>query len=139
MQINIKLSPNGKMPVKAHSNDAGWDVFAAEEVKFYKNELKAVNLGISIAIPDGYYASLQGRSSMSFKNHFIGICGVIDSQYRGEVKAAFYYTGECPFTIKVGDKIAQLLILPVPQVEMVEVTELEATVRGEGGFGSTGK
>ena len=143
MVIKFKrLSEKAIAPVKAHATDAGFDltcVSAEPEV----SECGRVNLvyhtGISVEIPEGYFGALVPRSSVSMKSLALANCiGVIDSGYRGEIIAKFRPTVDViPAVYKEGERFAQLLILPVPNVTFEESDDLSDTDRGEGGFGST--
>jgi dUTP pyrophosphatase len=97
--------------------------------------------GFSMAIPHGYEAQVRPRSGLASKHGItmVNAPGTIDSDYRGEVHVPLINLGRSPFTIERGMRIAQMLILPVPAVEIVEVEDLDATARGQGGFGHTGQ
>lgn len=140
-----KLTSTAKLPQKAHVTDAGFDIFADEDVVLTNNNTTVVSTGLSIEIPDGYYGELKGRSGLTVKTLFRVHTGTIDSDYRGELGVMCYqsYSDDSKaikrsYTIHKGDKIAQLIILPLPEFEVEEVDELSNTERGEGGFGSTG-
>lgn len=129
-----KLHPDAKAPTKAHNLDAGWDLYASDCVVIHGG---VVPTGIAVEIPPGYYGQICGRSGLASKGVF-PTGGVIDCTYRGEIGVIL----NCRYpsqVIKRGDKIAQLVILPVPQVEFVEVEELGVSERGEKGFGSSGR
>lgn len=149
MQLKIKrLTDTAVLPVKAHQSDAGFDIFADEERNIYKGQTACVSTGIAIAIPEGYYGRLKGRSGLTSKTPLRVQEGTIDSEYRGEIKVICdvrdamlsddIWSDDCYFEITKGAKIAQLIIQPLPTVEVEEVDELDDTDRGEGGFGSTG-
>ncbi len=144
LTIEFKTKDANKYtPKKAFANDAGWDVFACldKPVKLMPGQFKAISTGISVAIPEGYCIVLKERSGLALKNGIRIGGGVIDCQYRGEIKAIvhnLYEDTDQPFEITNGMKIAQMLILPVPQVIFVPVGTLSETNRGAGGFGSTG-
>lgn len=98
-----------------------------------------IHTGVMIALPEGYEAQVRGRSGLN-KNHGIVVpTGTIDSDYRGEIGVVVYNLSREPYTIKTGERIAQLVISPVIQAEWLQVDSLDETDRGEGGFGSTGK
>ena len=134
-----KLRDTAKSPFKAHATDAGFDVFAAEEVTINPQSWTKVPLGIAMAIPDGYCIVTKDRSGLALKNGIHIRAGVIDSDYRGEV-CAVVANGSLDKTFKVesGMKIAQMLLLPVPIATFTEVDNLDQTDRGSGGFGSSG-
>jgi dUTP diphosphatase len=128
-------------PVYAHPGDAGADLVAAEAARLEPGARALVGTGVRIALPDGYAAFVVPRSGLAAK-HGITIVnspGTIDAGYRGEIKVALLNTDATePFEIAVGDRIAQLIVMPVPRARFIPVDELPVSVRGEGGFGSTG-
>jgi dUTP pyrophosphatase len=121
---------------------AGFDLSAAvsESVTLEPGEIRLVPCGFSMAVPHGYEAQVRPRSGLASKHGItmVNAPGTIDSDYRGEVHVPLINLGRQPFVIERGMRIAQMLILPVPQVEMVEVEELDETKRGKRGFGHTG-
>lgn len=150
MQIKFKkLYPSSKAPTKAHSSDAGFDLFCYDRESVYDQNLGwsyIYKSGISIEIPEGYFGLLVPRSSVYKTKQILSNCaGVIDSGYRGEIIARFSIfsnnlkPNSMPPIYEKNDRFAQLLILPVPSVELIEADELSHTDRGEGGFGSSGK
>lgn len=133
-----KLYESAHWPTKGHPDDAGWDLYASEAVSIPSGATVLVSTGIALALPKGYSALIWDRSSMGVK----GIhrhAGVIDCGYRGEIKVCLHNTTKETYQIKRGDRIAQMLIQQVPEFTMRVVEELSSTVRGDGGFGSTGK
>ena len=139
MKLKVKrLSPTSKLPTKAHDTDAGWDLYAdiTHPVTIPTNGLATIDTGIAMAIPKGYCGQIWDRSSYGV-NGTTKLAGVIDCSYRASVKVVLYsFRGK---VINPGDKFAQILILPVPEVEIEEVENLDDTERGEGGFGSSGR
>lgn len=136
-----RLNEAVPLPAYAHPGDAGLDLCTAEDVTIKPGERALVSTGLAVAIPPGHAGFVQPRSGAAAKRG-LGIVnspGLIDSGYRGEVKVILINLdpGD-PIEISRGDKIAQLVVVPVPQVEVVVVDVLSATERGEGGFGSTG-
>tara|TARA_R110002110_G_scaffold201091_4_gene411979 strand:+ start:8763 stop:9221 length:459 start_codon:yes stop_codon:yes gene_type:complete len=132
-----KLTDSSHVPTK-DLNDAGWDLYANEDVQLWPEETKLISTGIAMSLPKGFVGLIWDRSSMGVK----GIhrhAGVIDSSYRGEVKVCLHNTSGDLHKIKRGDRIAQLLIQEIPIFRIHEVEELDSTKRGSGGFGSTGK
>jgi len=129
------------LPTYAHPGDAGADLHAAEALILAPGERALVGTGVSIALPDGYVAFVVPRSGLAVK-HGITIVnspGTVDAGYRGEVKVALLNTDRnTPFEIKVGDRIAQLIVAPVSRAVFVPVERLPGSLRGSGGFGSTG-
>lgn len=138
-----KLSEKAVLPIRAHKDDAGLDL-TATRVTTELNEcgqlILVYHTDIAIEIPEGYFGLLVCRSSISKKSLALTNCvGIIDSNYRGEVTAKFKTTTDVvPAVYNVGERFAQLLILPVPQIDIEEAEELTETDRGEGGYGSTG-
>jgi dUTP pyrophosphatase len=137
----LKLSADSRLPAYAHAGDAGLDLAAAADVLLAPFERALVPTGIAVAIPEGYAGFVQPRSGLAIRHglSFVNTPGLIDSHYRGEVSVvAVNLDAATPITIRKGDRIAQLVIQPVATVEVVDVTALDSTARGEGGFGSTG-
>ncbi len=133
-----KLHPNAIIPHYNHDGDAGMDVYAVEDVILWPNEPVAVPTGLSIELPKGYVALVWDKSGLSLKEGIKTMAGVCDSNYRGEYKIVLLNTTNQYYYVDKGDKIAQILIQPIIQAEIEEVTELSETSRGSGGFGSTG-
>ncbi|MGX7894343.1 dUTP diphosphatase [Tsuneonella sp. HG222] len=128
------------LPAYATPGAAGMDVFAAEDVTLAPGARHPVATGIALAIPPGYEIQVRPRSGLALK-HGISVPntpGTIDSDYRGELKVILINLGTEPFSIHRGDRVAQLVLAPVVQARWEEVTELDETERGAGGFGSTG-
>ncbi|WP_293973382.1 dUTP diphosphatase [uncultured Ruminococcus sp.] len=145
MEIKIKkLKKNAKIPKRATSGSAGMDLYACidEPITLAPGQLAIVPTGIAIALPDNRCAAfLYARSGLGVKH---GIClsngvGVIDSDYRGEICAGLCNVSDKPYTIEPDERVCQMVIAPVLTPDVVEVSELDDTDRGEGGFGSTGK
>ena len=136
-----KLDETLKTPEYAHEGDAGLDLYSALDCILRPYERRKVPTGIKIAIPDGYAGFVQPKSGLAIKSglSLVNTPGLIDSGYRGEVCAILINLDpEKDFIIKHGDKICQLVIQRVEDVEIEITDELESTTRGEGGFGSTG-
>jgi len=141
MQIKIKkLHNNAVIPQYAKAGDAGMDLVATEVVDGYGFSV-TYGTGLAMEIPEGYVGLVFPRSSIRKYDISLTNCvGVIDSGYRGEIQATFRKEAGIPSKrYEVGDKIAQMIILPYPAIEFMEVEELSDTERGTGGFGSTGK
>lgn len=142
IDISIRLlDQDMPMPVYAHDGDAGCDLMSAADLVLKPGERAMVPTGIAIAIPEGFAGFVQPRSGLAAK-HGISVVngpGLIDSGYRGEIKVILInHDHSEPFSIKRGDKIAQLVIQKVSRACFKRVDELEGTKRGSGGFGSTG-
>jgi dUTP pyrophosphatase len=135
-----KLRPDAVVPVRAYSGDAGLDLSSCERVELAPGERALVPTGLAVAIPEGYAGYVQPRSGLAAK-HGISIVnapGLVDSGYRGELLVNLVNTDrDATFTVEPGMRIAQLVILELPEVELVEVEELPASERGVRGFGSS--
>ncbi len=139
MELKVKrVSREARLPSYHHRGDAGLDIFSAMDCVLKPGEVQAVLTGIKVAIPEGFVGLVWDKSGISLKG-IHRLAGVIDSGYRGEVKVVMANLGEEPFVIEKGMKIAQLLVQPVVEVQVVETDDLGGTPRGEAGFGSTGK
>lgn len=131
----------GNVPTYAHPGDAGADITSAESVVVGPGERALVSTGLSIALPEGFVAFVVPRSGLALKHGItlVNSPGTIDAGYRGDIGVIVLNTDPVePFTINVGDRIAQLVIQPVTRAQFVPVAELPGTHRGSGGFGSTG-
>lgn len=143
MQIKIINKSNNPLPAYETSGSAGMDLraFLQEDVVLKPLERKLIATGLYIELPLGYEAQLRPRSGLAFK-HGISLPNspaTIDSDYRGEIKIALINLSTENFTVKTGERIAQMIIAKHETAELIEVQELNETRRGEGGFGSTGK
>lgn len=143
-KIKVKLKQldgNLSAPKYAHNGDAGCDLYSRVDVTIEPGERSLVPSGIAVSIPAGYAGFVQPRSGLAIK-HGISIVntpGLIDSKYRGEISVVLINTDKKKsFQIKRGDKIAQLVIQKIEEVEFEVVDKLDETARGAGGFGSTG-
>jgi dUTP pyrophosphatase len=143
VQVQIKRLKNGAglpLPGYASAGAAGMDICAAESLTLKVGKRHAVATGFAFAIPNGYEVQVRPRSGLALKHGItcLNTPGTIDSDYRGEVKVILANLGDEEFSIQRGDRIAQLVVAPVIQAAMIEVDILDETVRGSGGFGSTG-
>jgi dUTP pyrophosphatase len=138
----LRLPHGAGLPLPAYATDgaAGMDVVAAEELILAPGARHAVATGFAMAIPHGYEVQVRPRSGLALKHGItcLNTPGTIDSDYRGEVKVILANLGSAPFDIKRGDRIAQLVPAPVQRATLLEVSTLDDTARGSGGFGSTG-
>lgn len=145
MEIKFKkLDPRAVAPVRAHDTDAGFDLTATRittELNECGQLILVYHTDLAFEIPEGYFGMLVSRSSIFKKSLMLTNCiGVIDAGYRGEVVGKFRNTTDVvPAVFNEGERFAQLLILPVPDVQMVESENLTESERGENGYGSTGK
>jgi dUTP pyrophosphatase len=132
-----KLNPEATLPTRAHSDDAGMDLYGIEDALLKPGEGRIVKTGISMAIAPGFVGMIADRSSMA-KKGIKTAGGIIDSGYRGEVGVVLWNISKTEIRIAPKDRIAQMLILPIATPAPIEVSELSETRRGTGGFGSTG-
>jgi dUTP pyrophosphatase len=136
-----RLSDAARTPTRAHDGDAGLDLYAAEAARLEPGERASIGTGIALAIPVGHAGLVLPRSGLAAR-HGISVVnapGLIDCGYRGEVRVLLLNTDRSePFEIAVGDRIAQLVIMPVTRATFVPVETLPGSARGNGGFGSTG-
>ncbi|WP_029145518.1 dUTP diphosphatase [Microbacterium luticocti] len=129
------------LPSYAHPGDAGADLVAAEAVHLAPGQRALVGTGVRVAVPDGYAAFVVPRSGLAAKHGItvVNAPGTVDAGYRGEVKVTLLNTDTAEaYDVAVGDRIAQLIVMPVARARFVPVDALDTSVRGEGGFGSTG-
>jgi dUTP pyrophosphatase len=136
-----RLDPEVPLPAYAHPGDAGADLSAAEDVDLGPGERALVRTGVAIALPPGYAAFVHPRSGLAARHGvtLVNAPGTVDAGYRGEIKVTLLNTDrEHPVSFRRGDRIAQLVVQRVARAAFREVTELPESVRGEGGFGSTG-
>ncbi|ATI83066.1 MULTISPECIES: dUTP diphosphatase [Sphingobium] len=143
IDIQLMRLPNGEglpVPAYATAHAAGMDVVSAEEIILNPGDRHPVATGFALAIPEGYEIQVRPRSGLALKHGITlpNAPGTIDADYRGELKVLLINHGADPFPIKRGDRIAQLVVAPVQLASFVEVDMLDDTVRGQGGFGSTG-
>ena len=139
MVIKVKkLHPEATLPQYALPGDAGMDLCSNETINLQPQERKLIPTGIAMAIPSGYVGLIWDKSGIASKHGLKTMAGVIDSGYRGEVKILLHNLSTEPFTVEKGKKIAQMVFNKVEEAVFNEVSELDDTSRGSGGFGSTG-
>lgn len=143
MNVKIKkLSPDAKLPVYSSQYAAGADLFACIEgdVAIAPHETVMIPTGLAMELPVGYAGFIYARSGLASKKGLAPAnkVGVVDCDYRGEVKVALHNHGEVAQTISCGERIAQIVVAPYVTAQFEEAEELSSTIRGEGGFGSTG-
>ena len=140
MALLVKtLRPGAKIPRRESPGAAGYDLSSADEVSIPPGARAAVRTGIAIAVPRGTYGRVAPRSGLAVRHGIDVLAGVIDEDYRGEIAVVLLNTGDEPFRISTGDRIAQLVIEKIETPQVVAVKDLDETVRGMGGFGSTGR
>ena len=129
------------IPRKAHEDDAAYDLRSRADMELVPGKSTLVPAGFKIELPVGYEAQIRPRSGLALKNDLMltNSPGTVDAGYRGEVGVIMYNAGKEHFVIKRGDRIAQMVIAKLPEVELVTADALGESCRGEGGFGSTGK
>ena len=141
--VMIKRLPHGldlPLPDYATAGAAGMDVVSAEDVELAPGARHAIATGLAMAIPPGFEIQVRPRSGLAL-NYGISVPntpGTIDSDYRGELKVILINHGTAPFSVRRGDRVAQIVLAPVTRASWLEVEALDETARGEGGFGSTG-
>lgn len=136
-----RLSATSTIPIRMHGGDAGFDLYADDSKTIPPNDVELIGTGLSFMLPDDYCALILSRSGLAVKNKVfvLNSPGLIDSGYRGEIKVAMFNAGSDPYGVVTGDRIAQVMFLPLPNVVVAETFELLTdTDRGVGGFGSTG-
>jgi dUTP pyrophosphatase len=135
-----RLNENARLPERAYAGDAGLDLSACEDVELGPGERAVVPTGLAVAIPEGYAGFVQPRSGLAAR-HGIAVVnspGLIDSGYRGEIRVVLLNTDrERTWAAEAGERIAQLVVLPVPEVGLLEVEQLPGSERGVRGFGSS--
>ena len=136
----LRTDPAAQLPVYAHPGDAGMDVRSIEEVTLSPGARALIHTGLVLMLPPNAEAQVRPRSGLALKHGItvLNTPGTIDAGYRGEVGVILINLGAEPFTVEQGMKIAQIVVSPVAQAEVVEVTSVDETDRGAGGFGSTG-
>ena len=133
-----KLDQDAKLPTRAYEGDAGFDLYACEECEIPSFEKMIIRTGLRFAIPEGYAGFIWDKSGLAAKHSLKTMAGVLDSNYRGELKVVLANLGKEPYKVEKGQKIAQLVIKKVEAPEIIEAKIEDETERGEGGFGSSG-
>lgn len=136
-----RLHEDATLPTRAHENDAGLDLYAAEKVGIPVLGRNLVGTGIAVAIPAGHVGYITPRSGLAFSSGItvLNAPGTVDAGYNGEVKVNLVNHGQAPYLVQPGERVAQLVIHPITLPEVEEVNELPATARGANGHGSSGK
>lgn len=140
MELKVKLTDGAPLPKHARPGDAGMDLTSRETVEIMPGGTVMVGTGVAVEIPDGYVGLCFPRSGLASKRgiNITNCVGVIDSGYRGEIKAPLYNAGHETQVVERGERVIQLVVMPYISCECVEVDELSDSSRGSGGFGSTG-
>lgn len=142
MKIPLRRLDHGlPQPQHAHIGDGGVDLYARESMALAPGEHALMPTGVAVAIPDGYAGLVTPRSGLAVRSGVTVLNGpgLVDAGYRGELRVALINLGADDVRLERGERIAQLVVVPVMEQEFVEVEELPASTRGEGGFGSTGR
>lgn len=137
-KFRVMLDEGARMPSKAHDADGGFDIFAPRAFTVLRGASTIIDTGVHIEIPRGYVGFLKSKSGLNVKHGITGE-GVIDSGYTGSIVAKLYNNGSNPVRFEEGQKIIQIVFLPIPEVELELTDSFEETERGDGGFGSSGK
>lgn len=137
ISVKVKLDENALLPTKAHKEDAGFDLYSPMECEVKAGESVIVDTGVHMVIPKGYVGFLKSKSGLNVKHGIISE-GVIDAGYTGSIVTKLYNRGTETHTFAKGSKLTQIVILPIPGVELETVDTLEETERGTNGFGSSG-
>ena len=135
-----RLHADAVVPQRAYTGDAGFDLASCERVELGPGERALVGTGLAVAIPEGYAGFVQPRSGLAARHGLtvVNSPGLVDSGYRGELRVVLLNTDRTePFVVEPGMRIAQLVVLPIPELELVEVDELPSSERGVRGFGSS--
>lgn len=138
MKLKIKLDTGAKMPTRAHATDAGLDIYSKDTFIIEAKDSCTFNTGVHIAIPAGFVGFLKSKSGLNVK-HGITSEGVIDAGYTGSITVKLYNNSGYAYKVNAGDKISQLVILPILTPELEQVETLDETERGNNGFGSSGR
>ena len=136
--MKIKLDKDAYMPERAHEQDAGYDLRTPLRFVLHPHSSATIDTGVHVQIPSGSVGFLKAKSGLNVKHDITGT-GVIDSGYTGSIRVKLYNNGDIPHVFEVGDKLIQLVILPILTPELELVNDLEETERGSDGFGSTGR
>lgn len=142
LELKVKLFKEGaQLPTRGTEHAAGLDLYACESATIHSGRFFAISTGIQVEIPEGHFGMLVPRSGLALKHQVsvVNSPGIIDSDYRGEVKVLLENRGQDLFRVNLGDRIAQLVIVPYAQFNPIAVEDLTDTTRADGGFGSTGK
>lgn len=138
-RVGVKLLENAQLPFLASIGAGGADLKSAEAVIIAPQERHLIQTGVCAEIPQGMLGFVMGRSGNTIKRGLHVALGLIDSDYRGAIGVMAFNQSDKPIEINIGDRVAQMIVMPYPNIEFVEVDELSTTERGEGGYGSTGR
>ena len=141
MKILFTLDDGATAPTRAHDTDAGLDLYALHPANIPPGDRELIGTGVHVSIPPGYVGLICPRSGLAHKHGLtvLNAPGIIDAGYIGEIKVNLHNTGYLPQYVDFGDRIAQLVITPIPDAHLVQVDTLDTTERGDNGHGSTGR
>lgn len=137
--MKIMLDDGAHMPVRAHSTDAGLDLYSRDERIIYRGQAEVFDTGVHVALPPNTYGKIESKSGLNVNYGVVSCGGVIDEGYTGSIKVKLYNLGDGQYRVRSGDKIAQLIIVPCLYEGCEVVDGFDETERGDNGFGSTGK
>jgi dUTP pyrophosphatase len=139
MRLRVaKMNARATCPTRGSKEAAGFDLYSDSEGVIPARTRGLISTGIKVAIPSGYYGQVAARSGLALKKGIMCMAGVVDSDYRGELKVLLHNSGEEDFSYERGDRVAQMILIKISECGIEEVCSLEATERAEQGFGSTG-
>lgn len=138
MKMKVVLDEGAKMPTRAHEADAGYDLYSRENAVIYHGDSHRFDTGVHVQIPRGYAGLIVSKSGLNVR-YGVQSEGLIDADYTGSITVKLYNHGNAAVRIEKGQKISQLVIIPIITPELEQAESLEETERGDGGFGSSGK
>lgn len=141
MEIKYTLKPRANAPTKAHDSDAGYDLYVpdGEDWLIEPHGCITVDTGVSMAIPEGYTGLVRSRSGLAFRQGIMAVEGTVDAGYTGTIAVKLYNLTDGGYLIGEGERISQLVIVPIANATLVQAEELPNTERGANGFGSSGR
>ena len=139
MTLKVKLDSGAYLPTRAHKTDAGLDLYTPKAIYIESRSSVVIDTGVHIELPPNTVGEIKGKSGLNFKHSLVVPTGTVDVGYTGSIQVKMYNLNSQPYQFSAGDKVAQLVIVPILTPEPELVSELEDTERGNGGFGSTGK
>ena len=137
--MKVVLDEGARLPERAHADDAGLDLFSRERKVVPAHGSALFDIGVHMEIQHGYFGKIESKSGLNVKHDVVSCGGVIDAGFAGSIAVKLYNLSDVDYEVLAGDKIAQLVFIPIMVPRMVVVDELEETERGSNGFGSTGR
>ena len=138
LPLNVVLDKGAYMPMRAHETDAGYDLRTPKTSMILAHESLVIDTGVHIEIPEGYAGLICSKSGLNIHNSIIST-GLVDSGYTGSVRVKLYNLSDNSYIFEAGDKVSQIMFIPILSATMLEAIKLRETERGDGGFGSTGR